>query len=263
MRRSFADTRYGQMHYVHEGTGHPVLLLHQTPRSWDEYRDVIPVLAATHRVIAPDTLGFGCSDSPKDPWTVELFAQGVIDLVDSLGIEEFSLVGHHTGGVIALEVAASLPARVTSLVLSAVPFVDQARRETVGKRESIDGVPISDDGTHYQLLWDKRMPFYPPDRPELLHRLMVDAVRVGDRVEEGHLAVNSYRMEDRVGLVRAPTLVLCGELDSFSMPDVPKLVEAIAGSTSAVLPGVGVAAVDQDPQGFARHMSEFLAHAAS
>jgi pimeloyl-ACP methyl ester carboxylesterase len=247
------------MHYAEEGEGHPVLLLHQTPRSWDEYRAVIPLLSAAHRVIAPDTLGFGCSDSPQVPWTIELFAEGVADLVEALGIETLSLVGHHTGGVIALEVAASLPDRVAGLVLSAVPFVDPDRRDRVGKRDPIDGVPISDDGTHYKLLWDKRTSFYPPDRPDLLHRLMVDAVRVGDRVEEGHLAVDCYRMEDRIGLVRARTLVLCGELDPFSLPDVPRLVERIDGATSAVLPGVGVPAVDHDPAGFARQVHDFLA----
>lgn len=155
--------------------------------------------------------------------------------------------------------AASLPDRVTGLVLSGVPYVDEDRRDLVATRDPIDGVPISDDGSHYQLLWEKRAPFYPAGRPDLRRRLMVDAVRVGDRVEEGHLAVNSYKMEDRIGLVRARTLVLCGELDSFSMPDVPRLLERIPGSTSAVLPGVGVPAVDQDPVTFARQVSEFLA----
>jgi pimeloyl-ACP methyl ester carboxylesterase len=46
---------------VEHGTGEPVLLLHQTPRSWDEYRDVLPLLGANHRAIAMDTLGFGAS----------------------------------------------------------------------------------------------------------------------------------------------------------------------------------------------------------
>jgi pimeloyl-ACP methyl ester carboxylesterase len=260
VHKRYADTRFGQIHYVEEGTGHPVLLLHQTPRSWDEYRDVIPLLSTTHRVIAPDTLGFGSSDSPAEPWTVELFAAGVVDLVDSLGLDSFSLVGHHTGGVIAIEVAASLPERVADLVLSATPYVGPERRELVATtREPVDAVPLSDDGSHYKLLWDRRTSFYPSDRPDLLRRLMVDAVRVGERVEDGHLAVNAYRMEDRVGFVRARTLILCGELDPFSLPDLPRLLERIVAATSVVLPGVGVPAVDHDPEGFAAEVSRFLA----
>lgn len=258
MRRAFAETRYGQLHYVAQGSGDAVLLLHQTPRSWDEYRDVIPLLAKHRTVFALDTLGFGCSDSPATPWTIELFANGVVDFADELGLESFSIVGHHTGGVVAIEVAAMLATRVPKLVLSGVPYVDQERRDLVASRTPIDGVAISDDGTHFKALWEKRAAYYPADRPDLLHRLMIDAVRLGARVEEGHIAVNSYRMEDRVGHVRAETLVVCGEADYFSMPDVPRLLAAIEGSREAVLAGLGVAAVDEGPELFAAVVGDFL-----
>jgi pimeloyl-ACP methyl ester carboxylesterase len=258
MRKHYADTRHGQIHYVEEGTGPAVLLLHQTPRSWDEYRDVIPLLSDRFRVIAPDTLGFGSSDVPAEPWSIELFADGVEDLVDALGLDAFGLVGHHTGGVISTEVAARRPEQVRALVLSGVPYVDAPRRERVAHAPPIDGVPMSDDGSHYQALFDKRAPFYPADRPDLRHRLVADAVRVGDRVEEGHQAVNAYRMEDRIGLVQAPTLVLCGELDDFSLPDVPRHLEHLQKAESATLPGVGVPSVDHDPETFADVAGAFL-----
>jgi len=265
--KGYADTRHGQVHYVESvepGVGQPagsdtaVLLLHQTPRSWDEYRDVLPLLAARHRVIAPDTLGFGSSDSPAGPWSIELFADGVEDLVGALGLGRLSVVGHHTGGVIGLELAARRPELVTALVLSGVPYVDAPRRAAVSGQPSIDGVPISDDGSHYQALWNKRVSFYPVDRPDLLHRLVRDAVRVHDRVEEGHLAVNAYRMEERIGLVRAAALVVCGELDTFSLPDVPKLMAQLPGASTATLQGVGVPSVEQDPVQFAAVVAEFL-----
>lgn len=258
MRKHYADTRHGQIHYVEEGTGPVALLLHQTPRSWDEYREVIPLLSDRFRVIAPDTLGFGSSDVPAGRWSIELFADGVEDLVDGLGIDAYGVVGHHTGGVIAMEVAARRPDQVRALVLSGVPYVDAARRERVAQTPPIDGVPISDDGSHYQLMFDKRAPFYPTDRPDLRRRLMADAVRVGDRVEEGHLAVNAYRMEDRIGRVQAPTLVVCGELDEFSLPDVPRHLSLLSKAEPATLPGVGVPSADHDPEAFARVVGEFL-----
>lgn len=258
MRKHYADTRHGQIHYVRAGVGPTVLLLHQTPRSWDEYRDVIPLLADRYTVIAPDTLGFGSSDVPADPWSIELFADGVEDLVDALGVERCAVVGHHTGGVIGMEVAARRPDQVGALVLSGVPYVDAPRRKRVAAAPSIDGVPISDDGSHYQLLFAKRAPFYPDDRPDLRRRLVVDAVRVGERVEEGHQAVNAYRMEDRIGQVQAPTLVLCGELDEFSLPDVPRHLERLARAESATLAGVGVPSADHDPEGFAEAVGAFL-----
>lgn len=258
MHKRYTTTEFGQIHFVDAGAGDPIFLLHQTPRSWDEYRDVIPVLAQRNRVIAMDTLGFGASDSPAEPWTIELFAAGVTALADALEISRFGVVGHHTGGVIGMEVAAAVPDRVAFLVLSGVPYVDAERRAVVRDRPSIDEVPYSDDGSHVLQMWRKRLPYYPQDRPDLLDRFLVDALRVGDRVEEGHLAVNAYLMEERIGRVAAPTLLLCGEHDMFSLPDVPKLQQRLVRTERVVLAGTGVASVDHRPEAFAEAVTAFV-----
>ncbi|MER5753693.1 alpha/beta hydrolase [Streptomyces sp. NPDC002088] len=258
-RHAYADTRHGQIHYAEYGSGRPVLLLHQTPRSWDEYRDVLPLLGDEFRAIAMDTLGFGASARPQQPFSIELFADAVLDLCAALALEKPVLVGHHTGAVIALETAARAPDLVHALVLSGMPYVDAARRKTVAEdRPPIDHVDPAPDGSHLRALWANRAPYYPPDRPDLLERLVRDALGVLDRAEEGHLAVNRYRMEDRIGLVKAPTLALCGALDTFSLPDLPKITEAIPGARSAVLPGTGVPAVDHRPDLFAAQLRAFL-----
>ncbi|WP_306317162.1 MULTISPECIES: alpha/beta fold hydrolase [unclassified Streptomyces] len=258
MRRGYADTPFGQIHYVEEGRGEPVLLLHQTPRSWDEYRDVLPLLGEHRRAIAMDTLGFGASARPQQAWSIELFADGVVALCDAIGLPRVSLVGHHTGGVVALDVAARLPERVTALVLSGVPYVDAERRRRVASRPPIDQVDARADGGHLLELWRGRESYYPADRPDLKARLVRDALTVLDRVEEGHEAVNAYRMEERVGQVLAPTLILCGALDTFSRPDMTHLKNRIPGARSALLPETGVPSVDHRPEQFARAVAEFL-----
>ena len=167
-----------------------MLLLHQTPRSVDEYRDVVPLLGRSFRAIAMDTLGFGASARPQQAWTIELFASGVLSLMDALGLERAALVGHHTGGVIAMEVAVAAPERVSALVLSGTPYVDAERRRLVsGSRPPIDQVAPSADGSHLTTLWQRRMGFYPPHSGDLLTRYVADALKVLDRVEEGHRAV--------------------------------------------------------------------------
>ena len=259
MRHGFADTRHGQVHYVEHGVGRPVLLLHQTPRSHDEYRDVLPLLAAAGvRAVAMDTLGFGMSARPDQALSIELFADAVVDLSDALGFESFTLVGHHTGGVVAVEVAARLGGRVRALVLSGTPYVDAERRRIVAERPAIDLVCAMDDGSHLMEYWNKRQPHYPPRRPDLMHRLIHDALAVFDHVEEGHLAVNRYRMEERIHKVSVPTLVVCGELDDFSLPDVPKLAESIPGAKISIIQGVGVMAVDHRPDLFAAAITNFF-----
>ena len=62
----------------------PVLLLHQTPRSSDEFRDVIPMLAETHRVYAMDSLGFGDSEKPDHPMRIETCGEAVIAFADTI-----------------------------------------------------------------------------------------------------------------------------------------------------------------------------------
>src|SRR5918992_359591 len=128
LERRFVTTRLGRIHVAIAGTGFPILLLHQTPRSWDEYRDVLPLLGRDFRAIAMDTLGFGDSDRPAAGPSIELWAEGAFALLDALEEPRAAIVGHHTGAVITVEMAASAPARVSALVLSACPFVDAARR---------------------------------------------------------------------------------------------------------------------------------------
>ncbi|GAA2404652.1 alpha/beta hydrolase [Actinomadura vinacea] len=255
--RAYATTPDGLIHYAEQGRGTPVLLLHQTPRSWDEYRDVLPLLGARYRAIAMDTPGFGASDRPAGPWSIELFASGVLALCDALDLERVALVGHHTGGVIATEVAARAPERVSALVLSGVPYVDAARRAKVAKRPPIDEVTPRPDGSHLMDLWTNRLSYYPDDRPDLLDRLVRDALNVLDRVEEGHRAVNAYEMENRIGLVQAPALVLCGELDDYSRPDMAPLADRL-GADTELLPGTGVPSVDHRPDLFAAAVTRFL-----
>ena len=161
IRRGYADTPEGQIHYAVAGQGKPVLLLHQTPRSWDEYRDVLPILGRKYRAIAMDTIGFGDSYRLKGEASIEVLARGVIQLMDALSIRQASIVGHHTGGVIAVEVAAAYPDRVEKLILSSTPYVDAEDRERRKTRPPIDEVEEKPDGSHLTELWQRRMPFYP------------------------------------------------------------------------------------------------------
>jgi pimeloyl-ACP methyl ester carboxylesterase len=258
--RAFLDTVDGQIHYVTAGSGPPVLLLHQTPRSWDEYRDVIPILAGERRAIAMDTIGYGESYKPARRCDIEDYARGAVALLDGLGIRSAAVVGHHTGAVIARELAASHADRVDRLVLSACPFIDAADRDrrhrTAGHR--VDHVEERPDGTHLAELWQGRQRFYPEGRPDLLARFLADALRAGVKLVEGHGACSRYRMEERIGRVRCPTLVTCGTEDPFSFPKAELVARHVAQSRLVPIPGGTVALVDEMPEAFARLVLDFL-----
>jgi pimeloyl-ACP methyl ester carboxylesterase len=259
IERRFVTTPLGRIHIAMAGTGFPVLLLHQTPRSWDEYRDVLPLLGRDFRAIAMDTLGFGDSDaSPGDP-SIELWAQGAFALLDALGETRAAIVGHHTGAVIAVEMAATAPERVNALVLSACPFVDAARRTKHEGMRVIDDVEARADGSHLAELWARRQPFYPAGDIDLLRRFIVDALRAGEMAAEGHRVVNRYRMEDRLGHIRCPTLVIAPTADPHVHPVAPRVAGAIGGSVLRELSGGMVPLPDQLPEAFAGLVRDFVA----
>jgi pimeloyl-ACP methyl ester carboxylesterase len=256
--RGFVNTPKGQIHYAEAGKGEPVLLLHQTPRSWTEYRQVLPILGERYRAIAMDTIGFGDSYQPLVKASIELYAEGVVDFLDALEIERTSLVGHHTGGVIAVEFAASRPLRVNKLILSSCPFTDKEDRERRKTIPPIDDVAFSPDGSHLNELWNKRRAFYPKDRPDLLASFVLDALKVLDRIEDGHKAVNVYRMEEKTPLITAPTLIMTGTEDPASYPRMIPLSKAIKGSITEEIKGGMVPMPDQVPEIFAKYVIDFL-----
>lgn len=112
----FAEVPGGRMHYVDEGAGDPVVLVHGTPGWSFEWREVIPRLATRHRVVAMDHLGFGLSDRPAG-WTYALadHTANLRALLDQLGVQRFTLVVHDFGGPVGLPLA--LEGRATRLVL--------------------------------------------------------------------------------------------------------------------------------------------------
>jgi len=112
---NFAKVNGLNMHFVSSGEGRPVLLLHGFPDTQAIWRHQIPALAgAGMRVIAPDLRGYGRTDAPSDPgaYSINFLADDVLRLMDVLGIEKASLVGHDWGGLIGWHLAMHAPDRI-------------------------------------------------------------------------------------------------------------------------------------------------------
>lgn len=103
--------------YRMAGEGPALVLVHGIGDSSATWADLIPALARTHTVIAPDLLGHGDSDKPRADYSVAAYANGVRDLLTTLGIESATLVGHSLGGGVAMQFAYQFPERTERLVL--------------------------------------------------------------------------------------------------------------------------------------------------
>jgi pimeloyl-ACP methyl ester carboxylesterase len=113
----FADVNGVKLHYLIEGTGDPIVLLHGFAETSHMWLPLIAKLSDKHTVIAPDLRGFGQSSAPADGYTKAAMAQDIHALTKSLGYDHIRLVGHDIGLMVAYAYAAQYPREVDRLVL--------------------------------------------------------------------------------------------------------------------------------------------------
>lgn len=112
------DSSAGQMHYIDEGSGTPMLFCHGNPMWSFLYRGIVSRLRDRFRCVAVDYLGFGLSERPESyGYTVEEHARTTGELVDHLGLDGFIIMGHYWGGPVSLAVATERADRVSGVVL--------------------------------------------------------------------------------------------------------------------------------------------------
>lgn len=106
------------MHYVDEGEGDPIIPLHGEPTWGYLYRNVIPRLRKHGRVVVPDHMGFGKSETPRDrAYTIREHVENFERLVEHLGLKNITIVGQDWGGPIGLGLAFRQPDRVKRICL--------------------------------------------------------------------------------------------------------------------------------------------------
>ncbi len=252
---SAVELGHGPLAFARAGRGPAVVLLHQTPRSCDEYRDVLPLLAAGgFQALAFDTPGFGDSSPlPGEP-SIERWAEAIHAGIDALSLAPAAVVGHHTGGVIAVELAFRRPKDVSALVLSSTPL-------TKAEQSVAPGVSTVDVGEDPDSLRCSRAGFYPEGRPELLDRYVMDAMRAGPLAQKGHRVVASYGMDGKLAPLTMPVLLIGADEDPYAYPDLEPMARALPHAERIVIRGGMVALPDGWPSEFAGAVAGFLERA--
>ncbi len=210
VKRAYLETEDGQILYRLAGEGEAILLLHMTPRSSDEFKEIIPILAENRQVIAMDLMGLGDSDKPPREYSISDYVQNVIELLNHLGIEKSYILGSVTGGYIAGELAATYPERIHKLILCNVHGFDAEEQEKIVQRYSI-GLQIKEDGSHLMQCWLARV--NDVGNGELNHRCVIDDLKcLGFPIYPG-VAVGKYCLlaKERFKQIQCPTLLLTGD----------------------------------------------------
>lgn len=236
-----------RLHYLDEGAGNPVLLLHGEPTWSFLWRRLIPPLAAHARVVAPDLLGFGRSDKPTDSgwYTVDRHVAAIEQLVVQLGLERLTVVVHDWGGPIGFRLAVEHEARVDQLVIldtgvgaGSAPSETWLRFRAV-VREVAGGLDVGRlvaAGTAQGLADDVRAAY---DAPFPTPESKAGVLAFPDLVptEPDHpSAAGMLRVREALGGWRKPALVVWGAEDTVLPARVAdRFVELIPGAHGPLL----------------------------
>ncbi|MBX3052205.1 MAG: alpha/beta hydrolase [Caldilineaceae bacterium] len=255
-----------RFHYRTHGDpdGLPMLLLHgsfASSRWWEPFFAILP---DEIYAIAPDLRGCGGSGHSADGYEIQEQAADVAAFADALGLEDFDLVGHSSGGAIAIEYALAHPARLHSLIL-----VDSA---------PIEGVFTPLEG--YQLLEQMRtdrgllgqalaslMPATPPptmtpgDFQAFFEGLVDDAAGMAPPAFTAVArALDHWNRFEEARHLSLPTLLLWGEKDTLVDRDsTTRMLIAIPGAANLeVLRGVGHSSMIESPVQLAERIIDFI-----
>jgi pimeloyl-ACP methyl ester carboxylesterase len=134
MTSNYIQVNSIRLHYMEEGSGDLVILLHGFPEFWYGWRKQIPVLIKHYRIVAPDMRGYNLSDKPKDvsQYKIDVLAKDIAELIQKLGNGKAILVGHDWGAAVAWATATLYPELVTKLVILNVPHPAEMRKALLG-----------------------------------------------------------------------------------------------------------------------------------
>lgn len=255
MERAYIRVPEGQLHYVTAGEGAPLLLLHQTPFSSEEYVSLIPLLAPHFRVIALDTPGYGMSDAPPREYEIADYAAAARDFLAALGISRAHVFGHHTGASIACEMAAAFPDTVSKVIMSGCPVY--SAEERVERQQRYQPLQITEDGSYIIEKWNRYKQTMPHAGPEGWHKFVAATMIAGARGEEAHHAVFRYDSLARLPQIKCPTLLLYGSDDIFR-PRLEATLALVPDARTAIVEGARSLVALEAPVGLAAAMVEFL-----
>jgi len=224
-------------------------------RLWDaQVRTLIP----TYRVVRFDFCGHGASEPPRGPVSIASLGTDVIALLDHLGIERAHVCGCSLGGMMALWLAAERPGRVASAVLAntgaRIGTVDSwnARIETV-RREGMEGVADSVLKRFLSAAFREREP-----RTAAKIGAMIRATDPRGYIA-ACMALRDADLDEIVGHVGVPTLVVAGALDAATPPSLGQQLHAgIDGSRLAIIPDAAHLTNVEQPEAFNAALANFL-----
>lgn len=245
------------VHYVRQGAGDPVVLIHGFGASTFAWRDVQPRLAEHHDVIAIDLSGFGYTERPfaRSRYTVAAQRDMVLAVLDALAIPSAHFVGHSYGGGVALSAALNHPDRVRSLVL-----VDSA-----GPSDAPRGVGLIGPLTPFLAWYIENFALRPEWIEDALKSATYNDAIVTPEMVEGYLerlkiegldralkglstASGGEVRQDQLWSIHQQTLIIWGQFDTvIPLSRGEELTTKFPAARLVIMPGSGHLPMEEEP----------------
>src|SRR5579885_472812 len=260
-----AGARYN---VVTAGEGAALMLVHGFTGCAQSWAHIQPALAAHFRLVMPDLLGHGRTDSPADParYRMERCVADLIGMLDALGIDRTHLLGYSMGGRVALAAALRYPRRIASLILeSASPGLaaPQERQTRVASDNALADFIEREGVEAFVARWERMALFSSQERLPAAVRARLRAQRL---LNNPAGLANSLRglgtgvqtplweRQEELGVL---CLIAAGELDAKFVAIARRMAAAIDGSRLVVVEDAGHTIHLEQPQAFVRTVIEF------
>ena len=254
-----------------DAAGPPLLFIHGWGSNWQSWLLSIPACMGTRRCIALDLPGFGCSDMPSEPISIQGYAKTVDRVCDALGVDRVSAIGNSMGGFVGAELALAFPTRVDRLVLVSAAGLSI---------EEVPPIALETASRFFARLHPHLARFdnAVARRPRLRRAAMQSVVRYPERLspalayelilgsgKPGFVpavkAMVGYSFRERLREIEIPVLVVWGENDMLvPVEDAEEYVRLIgANARRIVFADTGHVPMIERPSRFHDLLSEFLA----
>lgn len=257
VRRAYAETAYGQVHYREAGRREtpPLLMLHQAPSHSEMYQELMQRMAEDYRCIAPDLPGYGNSDPLDVAPTIKRYALAMYEFLETLDISHCHLFGHHTGAAIAVQLEYDYPGTARRIALSGPPLLsDEVKRALPGAAEPY---PAAADGSHLQKHWARIRAKDSTAPLALTQREVLSALAIDDLYQKTYKAVTEQNFGEQLAALQCPVLVFAGTEDGL-YPFLNASYALLRQGQRAEIPGANTYVCDKHADQVALLLRGFL-----
>ncbi len=251
-----------QIAFSRSGEGPALVLVHGALSDGRVWQGQVDDLSEEFTVVAWDAPGCGQSADPPESFRMPEYADCLVGLVEALELEKPHVLGHSFGGALVLEAYRRHPTFPATLILAggyagwagSLPADEVSRRLSFAERAADS---LSTGGFQPRSMPGLFSATMPVDGARWLETIMADSRPVATRAMAHALA--ECNLNDMLSGVTVPTLLLYGDADERSGPDVAKaLNERIPTSSLSILPGLGHMAYLESPEQFDDAIRHFL-----